>query len=69
MRDHALTQWSENRAPEGFHDSRKSAYTAVLERALIDTTTTTFVIRERLSLFSQAVRKRDLPKVTLPAIK
>ena len=69
MRDNALAQWSENRAPEGFHDGLIWAYIAVLERALIDTTTTTFIGRERLPLFSQAVRKRDVPKVTLPAIK
>lgn len=66
MRDHALMQWSENRAPVDFHDGRIWAYIAILERALIDTTTTSFTGRETLPKFSQAVKGRGLPKSTTP---
>lgn len=62
MRDDALMQWSENRAPKYFHDNLMWAYIRVLERALIDSTTTMFTGREKLPKFTRAVNRSSLPK-------
>ena len=67
MRDDALMQWSENRAPKHFHDNLMWEYVKVLERALIDSTTTIFTGREKLPKFARAVNRNSLPKGSIRA--